>query len=247
MDEADRAGQHHRDLAGKPQAPNGRVEGREGAVCGFDAGLGERIHQRRFSRIGIADQRHGRVGDLKTTPALDRARALDIAEPLAQASEALAYTAAVDFELGFAGAADADTAARGAAAAGLAREMDPLARQARLQIAELRDLDLELALQRARALGEDVEDELAAVDHAQLQLLLQVARLCGAERVVENHQRRAAVARDLTYFLDLAAPDKGARVGVFEFLVDGGGDTRAGAFGQRLEFSQRVLASDRAV
>src|SRR3984893_12761140 len=147
MDEADRVGQHHRHLAGESQTPNGRVEGREGAVGGFDAGLRERIHQSRFSRIGIVDQRHGRVGDLKTTPALDRARTLDIAEPLARASEALADAAAVDFELSFAGAADADTAARGAAAAGLAREMGPLARQPRLQIAELRDLDLELALQ----------------------------------------------------------------------------------------------------
>src|ERR1700730_2728759 len=247
MDEADRVGQHHRHLAGKPQAPNGRVEGREGAVGGFDAGLSERIHQRRFSRIGIADQRHGRIGNLEPAPALDRARTLDIAEPLAQASKALAYAAAGDFELSFAGAADADTAARGAAAAGLAREMGPLARQARLQIGELRDLDLELALQRARALGENIEDELAAVDHAQLQFLFQVARLRGAERVIENHQRRAAVARDFAYFLNLATTDKGSRVGMLEFLADGGGDARAGAFGQRIEFSQRVLAGNRAV
>ncbi len=125
--------------------------------------------------------------------------------------------------------------------------MGPLARQARLQIAELRYLDLELALQRARALGEDVEYELAAVDHAQLQFLFQVARLRGTERVVENHQRGATVERDFAYFLDLAAPDKSARIGVLEFLVDGGGDARAGAFGQRLEFSQRVLAGNRAV
>src|ERR1700732_898625 len=115
MDEADRVGQHHRHLTGEPQAPNGRVEGREWAIGGFDAGLRERIHQRRFSRIGIADQRHGRVGTLEPAPALDRARALDIAEPLAQTSESLAYAAAVDFELSFAGAADADTSARGAA------------------------------------------------------------------------------------------------------------------------------------
>src|SRR3982074_565228 len=32
MDEADGVGQHHRHLAGEPQAPNGRVEGRERAV-----------------------------------------------------------------------------------------------------------------------------------------------------------------------------------------------------------------------
>ena len=247
MDKADRVGQHHRHLAGQPQAPDGRVERRERTVGGFDAGLRKRVHQGRFPRVGIADQRHGRIGNLEPAPALDRARALDFAEALAQTGEPLAHAAAVDFELGFAGAADADTAARGAAAAGLARKMGPLARQARLQIAQLRDLDLELALQRARALGEDVEDELAAIDHAQLEFLFQVARLRGAERVVEDRQRGAALAREVAHLLDLAAPDKGARVGMLEFLADGGGDPRAGAFGQRVEFAERVFAGDRAV
>ena len=111
--------------------------------------------------------------------------------------------APVDFELGFAGTARADTAAGAAAAAGLARKMGPLAGQARLQIAQLRDLDLELALEGARALGEDVEDQLAAIDHAQLELVFEIARLRGAQRVVENRQRRAALAREVAHF---AAP-----------------------------------------
>ncbi len=55
--------------------------------------------------------------------------------------------------------------------------MRPLTRQPRLQITELRDLDLQLALERMRALREDVENQLAAIDHANLEFILQIARL----------------------------------------------------------------------
>ena len=64
----------------------------------------------------------------------------------------------------------------------------------------MRDFDLQLALQRARALRENIEDELAAIDDAKVEFLFEVARLRGAERVIENRERRAGPMRD---FLDL--------------------------------------------
>jgi len=53
--------------------------------------------------------------------------------------------------------------------------------------------------------------------------------------------------RELANFSGLAAADKGARVGTLEFLADGSGDPRARAFGQRVEFTERVFAGDLAV
>jgi hypothetical protein len=44
-------------------------------------------------------------------------------------------------------------------------------------VLELRQLDLQLAFVRARALREDVEDQAGAVDDATLQQLLEVALL----------------------------------------------------------------------
>jgi hypothetical protein len=74
--------------------PDGRVERRERTIGGLDAGLRERVHQGRFARVGIADQRHGRIGNLDPPPALDRACAFDFAQAIAQAREALAHAAA---------------------------------------------------------------------------------------------------------------------------------------------------------
>ena len=119
--------------------------------------------------------------------------------------------AAVDFELGLAGAARADRPPDPLPAAGLARQMGPLPGQPRLQIAQLGDLDLQLALERARPLREDIEDQLAAIDHAELELVLEIARLRGTERVVEDRQRRAAFMRELANLGGLAAADERAR------------------------------------
>ena len=57
-----------------------------GTVGGLDAGLGQRVHQGRFAGVGIADQRNGRIGNFEPPLALDRARAFDLAQALAQAT-----------------------------------------------------------------------------------------------------------------------------------------------------------------
>ena len=98
--------------------------------------------------------------------------ALHVAQAAAELRDALAHAAAVDLELRLAGAPRAHAAAQ-------AREVGPLPRQARQEVLELRQLDLHLALERARALREDVEDEGAAVDDLALAALLEVALLSG--------------------------------------------------------------------
>ncbi len=122
--------------------------------------------------------------------------------------------------------------------------MRPLPRQPRLQIAELRDLDLQLALEGVRALGEDVENQLAAIDHANLEFIFEIARLRGAERVVENRQRRALRLRELAHFTGLTLADESTRIRRLEALPNNPGNFRAGAFGQSLEFVERFFAAD---
>src|SRR5258708_11320950 len=122
--------------------------------------------------------------------------------------------------------------------------MRPLARQARLQIAQLRDLDLQLAFEAARALRKYIENQLAAIDDADVEFLFQVARLRWAECVIEDGERRAGAARDLAHFGAFASADKGARVGGLEFLADAFGDFGAGAFGERLQLRHRLVGGD---
>jgi hypothetical protein len=93
-------------------------------------------------------------------------------------------------------------------------------------------------------LREDVEDELAAVDDAELEFVFEVARLRGAERVVEDGERGVAFVREFAHFGGLAAADEGARVDVLESLLNLAGDGCAGALGQCAQLIERVVAGD---
>ena len=79
----------------------------------------------------------------------------------------------------------ARTYGRGPARGGLAHEVAPHTGQPRQQVLVLRELDLELALARARPLGEDVEDEAGAVEDLDAQLLREHPQLRGRELVIE--------------------------------------------------------------
>ena len=116
--------------------------------------------------------------------------------------------------------------------------MRPLARQARLQVGELRDLDLQLAFQGARTQREDIENQLAAIDHAQLEFIFKIARLRGRERVVEDHERRARLMRELANLGRLALANKGARVRSLELLADRRLDAGPGAQRERAKLRQ---------
>jgi hypothetical protein len=95
-----------------------------------------------------------------------------------------------------------------------------------------------------RALREYIEDQLAAIDHANLEFAFEIARLRGAERVVENRERRALLNRQLAHFGRFALADKSARIRSFQPLANDSGDFRAGAFGQGFEFVERFFAAD---
>ena len=109
---------------------------------------------------------------------------------------------------------------------------------------ELRQFHLDFAFPRACALREDVENQLAAIDHANFEFTLKIACLRGTERVVENRQRRALRLRQLAHLARLAFPDKSARIGRFQPLPNNPGNFCAGAFSQSFEFVERFVAAN---
>ena len=178
----------------------GRIERDEELVGRGAAGAGQTIEQGGLARVGVADEGdHRHAG----APAARRAAGGGASARAASSPrifiDALADHAAVGLELGLARSPRADAAAQ-------PLEVLPLPDQPRQQVRELRQLDLELALRGARALGEDVEDERGAVDHLDAE---RAARGCapGWARAGRRRSKRlapcvAATRRDL---LDLAA------------------------------------------
>ena len=117
----------------------------------------EPVEERRLAGVGVADQRHGGHERLVAPLAQLSAPPAHLLDVVADHLDARADPAAVHLELGLARTPGADAAAE-------PRERAAGADQARQQVLELRQLDLQLAFARARAPGEDVEDELRAID-----------------------------------------------------------------------------------
>src|SRR4029077_3473446 len=84
----------------------------------------------------------------------------------------------------------------------------------------------------------------AAIDDADVEFLFEIARLRGAERIIEDRERRTGAARDVAHFGAFALADKGARVGGLELLADAFGDFRTGAFSERLELRHRLVGGN---
>jgi hypothetical protein len=122
--------------------------------------------------------------------------------------------------------------------------MRPLARQTRLQITELRNFYLQLAFKRMGTLREDVENQLAAIDHANLEFVFEIARLRGAKRVVENRERRAFRASQFAHLARFALADKSARIGRLQPLPNDASNAGAGALGQSFKFVERLFAAN---
>lgn len=93
--------------------------------------------------------------------------------------------AAVRLQLGLAGTLGADGPL--AAGTGLALQMGPHADEPRQQILILSQLHLQPALPGPGPLGEDIQDQAAAVQHLHAGHLRQHPQLGGRQVVVENH------------------------------------------------------------
>ena len=149
-------------------------------------------------------------------------------QPALQHGHARGQQPAVGFQLGLARTAQTDAAL-------LALQVGPAAHQPGREVLELGQLDLELALEGARALGEDVEDQAGTVDHPALQQAFQVAFLGRAERMVEDDQLGLGRRDQRLEFLSLARADEEARVGRGARTADAPHHLGAGGLGEQHE------------
>ena len=164
---------------------------------------------------------------------LDRAHFAHAFELALEPRDSLLHPPPIHFELRFARAARAD-------AAGLARQVVPHPRQPREQILQLRQLDLQSAFAAARALRENIEDQLRAIEHLAREQVFQIASLRRRKLVVENHRGDLLVLERFLDQLRFALPDVVRRRRLLQFLRDGVDHFRAGGVGQLAQFLHRI-------
>ena len=226
-------------LAPRPQLylAHERVERHEELVRHRSAAARERVEQRGLSGVGVAHQGHHRRLAPRARLAPGQALAADVLDLATHRLDPLPDPAAVRLQLRLAGPAGSDPAAE-------PRQQHAAPRQPRQQVVELRQLDLEPALARARPAREDVEDQLRAVERLALDLLLQVALLGRRELLVEEHQLGLLQGAARLHLAHLAAADECRGVAprpLLQLLAD---DARAGALRELVErgFAARAVA-----
>jgi len=91
--------------------------------------------------------------------------------------------------------------------------VSPATHQTRAHVIELSQLDLQLAFVGTCALGEDVENQPGAIQHATLEHALEVTFLTGREDMIENDQVGLVGLDLVTQLFHLAATDEELRGG----------------------------------
>jgi hypothetical protein len=116
--------------------------------------------------------------------------ALDVLQLLFQLREAIADLAAIELEIGLAGA--------GPLLARIACRRLP---QARRDVLQPRDLDLQLRLAAVRMTMEDLHDDASAIEHLRTGCALEIACLARRDLVIDDHE--LGLLRCLRIVLDL--------------------------------------------
>ncbi len=168
-------------------------------------GPGQRVEQGRLAGIGVADQRHRRVGHALARFAMQAARTAHLLELLADDVDALADDAAVGLDLRLAGTAEKTEAAA------LPLKVGPGPDQPALLIDEMGELDLQAPFPRPRPLAEDLEDQPGAIEHLGVPCPFEVALLHGCERVIDDDQRSILGAHQSCKLFDLAGAEQRRR------------------------------------
>ena len=168
-DEAHRVGDQRRFAwpplgIGQIQPPGGGIQGGKQLVGGQHrraaASAGEGVEQGALAGVGVAHQ--GKSPQALATPPQPFAVFAQLSGVPLQPLDAAGDGAAIFFQLGFPWTAGADAAA-------LAGQAQAPAAEPRQAIAQLGQLHLQPAGGAGGPLGKDVEDQLAAVTHRQIQ------------------------------------------------------------------------------
>ena len=127
--------------------------------------------------------------------------------------------------------------------------MLPHAAHAGQLVLELGQFDLQLALRRVRVGGKDVEDQRGAIDHANLEAILEVALLGGRELIVDDEHLCLGGLELLFELIDLAGAEVGLELGLIaplDQLPNGFAERRVEEFGElgKIGLDALVLTGD---
>ena len=234
IDESDRVRNEHGASIRQAERPHQRVEGNEQRVRRRRLAGRQPVEQRALAGVRIADQGDGRGGSLAPPLAQAHAPAAHAVEVARQAVDTLPDAPAIGLELRLTRTAGPDARSE-------TRERRAHSGQARQQVAKLRQLHLQPALPGACAGGENVKNDLRAVDHAAAEFPLQITGLDRAQLPVDHDQvdlELLARRGDLTH---LAAADETGRVRPGALLQGPEDDRRAGGVRQALELVEGAL------
>ena len=124
--------------------------------------------------------------------------------------------------------------------------MAPEPGEARQQVLELGEFDLQLALLRAGALGENIQNQRRAVEHLAIEDAFEIAALGGGKLVVENDGIDLLAPAMPGKFAGFAAADEGAGDRSIEFLGAVAHDFTAGGGGQFGKLVKGITGAERA-
>ena len=114
----------------------------------------------------------------------------------------------------------------------------PHSGEARQKILQLRQLNLQSAFPAARALRENIQDQLCSIEDFAREQILQVPSLRGREFVIENHRGDLSILTRIFDLLRFAAADVKRRGRFLQFLrhrIDHFGPRGVGQFSQLFE------------
>ena len=171
-DEADGVSQQHVLIGGQAQAAGGGVERGEKFVLSKHLGAGQGVEQGGFAGIRVTDDGGERPVVALAPLALGGTLAADDFQFAGNSGNAVLHAAAVGFKLRFTVTTHPDAAL-------LAGQVAPETGQAREQMLELREFNLQLAFLRAGALRKNIKDERSAVEDLAIEDAFEVSALGG--------------------------------------------------------------------
>jgi len=124
----------------------------------------------------------------------------------------------------------------------LALELGIEVREARQQIGKLGQRNLQLAFAGLRALAEDVENELCAVNDAALERFFQVTGLHRREFAIHDHEIGSGVLNTRIKLLGLTGADEISRIGAVALLIKLADDHGSCGLGQGRQLFGSVRA-----
>jgi hypothetical protein len=148
--------------------------------------------------------------------------------------DALSDAAPICFQFRFAGTSRPDSAAQ-------PRQGGTHPDEARQEVPQLGELDLQLSFLRARPPGKDVENQLRPVDHFPVNRILDLSQLRGCQLIVEYHDVDVHFGARRGQRDNLSGTQKGRRIGFGSLLQNAEDDNGAGRLSQGCKLVEGTL------